>query len=206
MKINRPAGIHSDVSGSRAKLLTLCFFFVLGVIAAYLFRRFVTDSDNSVLQQYVYAYMESASKDSARTPGIFTVLDMYMRYPIAVYLLGFTAGGILLVPLLLVLQGLSLSFSVLCFCAALGRSGLYLALAAFGIRSAFVLPITMLLAGHALSRSAKLRRPPPKGKEKRTQPKNEILQLICCVAILFVGVALELILVPRLLISALNTI
>lgn len=206
MKINRPGGKRSDADHSRVKLLTLCAFFLLGALAAYLLHGFVGDSDNLILQQYLHAYARSIGEEVDSAAGILSVLDAYLRYPLAVYLLGFTAGGLLLVPALLVLQGLSLSFSILCFASALGRGGLLLALAAFGVRSAFVLPTTILLAGQSVSRVARLIKQPKRGIERKPQPKGEPLQLLYCVTILLAGVAAELILVPKLLHAALAEI
>ena len=206
MKINRPVGTRSDTADSRVKLLTLCFFFSLGAVIAYLLHGFVGASDDSMLHRYIQAYMQSVSENPDCMPGILSVLDSFFRYPLTIYFLGFTATGILLVPTILVLQGMSLTFSILCFSSALGRGGLLLALVAFGVRSAFVLPTTMLVAGHSVSRAAKLLEQPKRRNERKTQSKGETLYLLYCVTILLAGVAVELLLVPELLQSALSAI
>lgn len=63
---------------------------------------------------------------------------------------GVSAGacwpGVFLLPALSALQGFFLSYSVACFAAALGRGGVKLALCAFGVRCAFILPCTFFLA------------------------------------------------------------
>lgn len=203
MKINRSAGMHNDAAGSRVKLLMLCFFFSLGAVIAYLLRGLVSESDDVMLQRYIHAYTQSVAENPDSMPGIFSVVDAYFRYPLAVYLLGFSTAGIMLVPTLLMLQGLSLTFSILCFSSALGRGGLLLALAAFGIRSAFVLPITILLAGRSVNQAAKLIRPQKRGKEKLPRSGQKLSDLTYCVTILLAGVAVELLIVPKLLQSAL---
>ena len=84
-------------------------------------------------------------------------------------------------------EGFFLSFSAGCFAAALGRSGVLLALAAFGVRCLIVLPCSIypaMLVGE----------------------RNRWRKLAVCGALLLLGMALELTLVPRLVQLALGTL
>ena len=84
-------------------------------------------------------------------------------------------------------EGFFLSFSAGCFAAALGRSGVLLALAAFGVRCLIVLPCSIypaVLVGE----------------------RNRWRKLAVCGALLLLGMALELTLVPRLVQWALGTL
>lgn len=100
-----------------------------------------------------------------------------------------------LLPVLSVVQGFFLSFSVGCFARALGRGGVYLALAAFGPRCLFVLPCTLLLTVQGLSAAAHRRSGQRTGLPDAAYWRRAGL---CCL-ILLLGTALELTLAPRLL-------
>lgn len=102
-----------------------------------------------------------------------------------------------LLPALSALQGFFLSYSVACFAAALGRGGVKLALCAFGVRCAFILPCTFFLAAwgmrtaYARLRGPKKRRAPLTGADRRVSRCAR-----CCSP---PGVFAELTAVPKLL-------
>ena len=116
-------------------------------------------------------------------------------WPLAAALLGLTAAGLVLLPVLSVAQGFFLSFSVGCFARALGRGGVYLALAAFGPRCLFVLPCTLLLTVQGLSAAARRR----DGQKVRLTEGAYWRRVGLCGLILLIGAALELTFGPRLL-------
>ena len=101
----------------------------------------------------------------------------------------------MLLPVLSVAQGFCLSFSVGCFARALGRGGVYLALAAFGPRCLFVLPCTLLLTVQGLSAAARRR----DGQKVRLTEGAYWRRVGLCGLILLIGAALELTFGPRLL-------
>ena len=97
------------------------------------------------LSDYLHQYAQATADGRGPSASALSVAAAYFRYPLAAALLGLTAAGLVLLPVLSVAQGFFLSFSVGCFARALGRGGVYLALAAFGPRCLFVLPCTLLL-------------------------------------------------------------
>ena len=119
----------------------------------------------------------------------------WAAFVLAAALLGLTAAGLVLLPVLSVAQGFFLSFSVGCFARALGRGGVYLALAAFGPRCLFVLPCTLLLTVQGLSAAARRR----DGQKVRLTEGAYWRRVGLCGLILLIGAALELTFGPRLL-------
>ena len=101
--------------------------------------------DRQELSDYLHEYAQATADGQGPSASALSVGAAYFRYPAAALLLGLTAAGLVLLPVLSVVQGFFLSFSVGCFARALGRGGVYLALAAFGPRCLFVLPCTLLL-------------------------------------------------------------
>ena len=166
----------------------LCLFFAAGILAGFLARRIVKSDDLSALGSYVSSY---ASLTVQQPADIISVLWAYLRYPAAAFLLGFTAWGVMLLPLLCTAQGFFLSFSVYCFAASLGRSGVTLALAALGIRCLFVLPCLLAIA--AASFAGAWRR-----ADKQKPEKRDRRRLLFCVFVLLTGTVAECALVPKL--------
>ena len=144
----------------------------------------IPDGAGRYLRQYAAVWGETTD----RTASLLRVAGVYLRYPLLVTVLGFcgAAGAALILPVLAA-EGFFLSFSAGCFAAALGRSGVLLALAAFGVRCLIVLPCSIypaMLVGE----------------------RNRWRKLAVCGALLLLGMALELTLVPRLVQWALGTL
>ena len=153
-------------------LVLVCLLLVLGAVLGFAVCRAVPQQDRQELSDYLHQY--------AQAPAA---------------LLGLAAAGLVLLPVLSVAQGFFLSFSVGCFARALGRGGVYLALAAFGPRCLFVLPCTLLLTVQGLSAAARRR----DGQKVRLTEGAYWRRVGLCGLILLIGAALELTFGPRLL-------
>lgn len=208
MKRYRPIRIPSDGRAFRVKLLTLCFFFVLGIIAGWTAHLAVDPSDNAVLQDYIVEYAQYAAAQGDLTAPIISVLGVYFRYPVAMIVAGFTAAALFIIPLLVAAQAFFAAFSIACFASALGRKGLLLALSAFAVRYLVLLPVTLLLGVFIMEGSLARMSSRTSAKESKKTPAatRNGFRLIICAAALLVGVAIELLLVPRLLELALASI
>ncbi len=146
------------------------------------------EASRTELAAYLRQYAAVWGETTDRTASLLRVAGVYLRYPLLVTVLGFcgAAGAALILPVLAA-EGFFLSFSAGCFAAALGRSGVLLALAAFGVRCLIVLPCSIypaMLVGE----------------------RNRWRKLAVCGALLLLGMALELTLVPRLVQWALGTL
>ncbi len=208
MKINRPSRSFPDSRLFRAKLLTLCFFFVIGVVAGLAAHCVVDRSDDLLLREYILQYAQYTTAQGDITASVLSMLGVYFRYPVAIIAVGFTAAGLFLIPLLIVAQAFSAAFSVACFSSALGRQGLLLAFAAFGPRYLLLLPVSLLLAVYAMGDSARhlQRKKKPQVNKNQRPDSSDHLRTIVCAAVLLIGVAVELLLIPHLLKLALASI
>ena len=164
-------------SGGQARslsgLLLLAVFFAGGILLGQALAGRVPDGTGAELRRYLtdFLQLEDGAADHARTA--VSAVAIYFRYPLAAFLLAFTAAGAVLLPCVTVAYGCFLSFSVCCFTAAFGGAGVLLAMAVFGIRSLVSIPGFFLLAVPAL-RSAALRSPFPFGRGKRVaSPGND---------------------------------
>lgn len=170
------------------RLALLGFCFCGGILLGQLAARSVPEASRTELAAYLRQYAAVWGETTDRTASLLRVAGVYLRYPLLVTVLGFcgAAGAALILPVLAA-EGFFLSFSAGCFAAALGRSGVLLALAAFGVRCLIVLPCSIypaMLVGE----------------------RNRWRKLAVCGALLLLGMALELTLVPRLVQWALGTL
>ena len=176
-------------------LVLVCLLLVLGAVLGFAVCRAVPQQDRQELSDYLDQYAQATADGRGPSASALSVAAAYFRYPLAAALLGLTAAGLVLLPVLSVAQGFFLSFSVGCFARALGRGGVYLALAAFGPRCLFVLPCTLLLTVQGLSAAARRR----DGQKVRLTEGAYWRRVGLCGLILLIGAALELTFGPRLL-------
>ena len=176
-------------------LVLVCLLLVLGAVLGFAVCRAVPQQDRQELSDYLHQYAQATADVRGPSASALSVAAAYFRYPLAAALLGLTAAGLVLLPVLSVAQGFFLSFSVGCFARALGRGGVYLALAAFGPRCLFVLPCTLLLTVQGLSAAARRR----DGQKVRLTEGAYWRRVGLCGLILLIGAALELTFGPRLL-------
>jgi stage II sporulation protein M len=192
------------MTGRRIQDLALLFFFAaLGVVLGRWVCGAVAASDHEALRQYLQAYAGSG-KVSGGGP-VWPVAFAYIRYSLAAFLLGFFAAGVYAIPLVCMVQGFFLSFSVSCFASALGRAGVMLALAAFGLRCLLTLPCLFLTAVRAMDRSRTVGRELRGWLRWRADPVY-YLRFAVCLVLLMMGTAADVILSQRLIALALQHI
>ena len=189
------------------RILCLALFFLGGACLGYVLASGVPETTGTELETYLRGYCSLADGPSPET--VFSALVLYFRYPLLAVLLGFCSIGVILLPLGTAVFGCFLSFSVCCFAAAFGRSGVLLALAVFGLRCLVTLPCYFLLAVPAWETSAALALA-SFGRGRRAAPirygRDWWLRTAGCAACLLAGVCLELLCSPWLLRLALGRI
>ena len=176
-------------------LLFLALFFLGGVIMGQVLTGRVPAAAGEELERYLADYLRLGGAEAPALPAA----ALYFRYPLAAFLLGFTALGAALVPCLTAAFGFFLSFSVCCFTAVFGAEGVLLALAVFGLRCLVTLPCYLLLAADAWTSSValasqRLGRPGTAGGEG-----GRWLSLWAAAAFLFAGMCVDHFLSPWLL-------
>ena len=184
----------------RLALLTACF--LLGVFLGQVLSARVGAETAEELDRYLHGYFSLPSPPETGGMAALSTLTVYFRYPLLAFLLGFASVGAVLLPAFTAAYGFFLSFSVCCFTAAFGRSGVLLALAVFGLRCLVTLPCYFCVAVPALEKSAALaalslnrggRAAPP------TYGRPWWLRCGAVCGVLTAGVLAELLTGPRLL-------
>ena len=180
-----PRSAPSD--GCPMHLLIPAVLWGIGCVVGYFAAGRCAEQTNEELRRCVEGSLAAAG-DSLSASAAAETLLCYFRAPAAAFLFGLSPLGAIFSPLVCALQGFSLSFSLFCFAAALGRGGFRYLPALFALRFAVTAPCTLAVGSAALRRSAP-------GAEDLSYWYRFGTVCVC----LLLGSALELWLAPRLL-------
>lgn len=136
------------LSGRAAGLLLLSALFLIGSVVGCVCAGCVEDPDGT-LADYVRGCLSALSLGQMEV-GFFSALWEISKVPLAAFLLGLTALGVIGLPVLFALRGFLLCYAVSAFFRLFGWNGLLAALVLFGL-SAFVwLPVLLHLGTQGL--------------------------------------------------------
>lgn len=149
--MGRQGKIMLDVpSGTLAAMAVLGMAFLLGGGAGCLLGGMVNGAGGSALSDYLQTYLTLAQDGTEGAPGFWAVLWEQMRFPLAALLMGFTALGVIGLPVLFAVRGFLFSFSVACFCRLFGGAGLIPALFLFGLPALLWAPALFVLGAQGM--------------------------------------------------------
>lgn len=187
-------------SGAAAVLLILSAAFLLGGLAGCLVADRVSGSGGDYLGNYLESYLSAVCSDGAARPEVLSLLWETIRWPLLAFALGLTPLGLLGIPVLFLVRGFLLSFSIASFYHVMGTVGLGLAFVVFGITGLIGVPVLFILgiqsflsAGAITSRLT--------GESRRLPLFDRMALLRCgvCTAALCVCGLLEYCMIPVLL-------
>lgn len=186
------------LSGRAAALLLLSGLFFVGSVVGCVTAGLVRDPSGALLH-YVQNWMEQMSQGGA-APHILSVLWETMRFPILVVLLGFTAFGVVGLPMLFAIRGFLLCYAISVFYRILGLNGLVLGFVLFGVSAFLWMPVFFQLGVQGVLGSFVFVRR-ARG-DTRCSLRCHGVFFACCalsVAVLCLSAALECMVVPILL-------
>ncbi len=137
-------------------LVILAALFLCGAVAGTITAAGIRGDARGTLFSFLDGYlalMKSGPSAAARLGRAF--LNAF-QYHIVVFLAGFTALGVFLVPLVIAARGFFLSFALTAFVYAYGGQGLFLALGALGIQALLSLPCLFFLSFQSFGTAARL--------------------------------------------------
>ena len=115
-------------------LAVLAVSFLLGALAGCLMSTFLSGDGLESLQSYLEAFLwEMDGAERLEGPALAGQLWSVLRWPLFALLLGFTALGVLGLPLLFAVRGFLLAYSIAAFVRAFGSAGCLLAFLVFGV-------------------------------------------------------------------------
>lgn len=138
--------------------LALGALFLLGGLAGCILAGKVQGEGGEALRQYLRDYLTAANAGGARA-GFWSVVWEQVRFPLLVVVLGFTAIGLVGIPIVFLARGFLFAYSVSCLLRAFGEAGLLPALFLFGLPALLWAPALFLLGVQGLQAAwAMLRR------------------------------------------------
>ena len=190
------------------RLLLLALAFLAGALGGHLYAGSCGEEAWEALGQYLGDYCRLYDGGGMEI-SLLSCVVMYFGYAVLLFLLGFSAAGVVLIPALSGMFGFFTMYTVSCFVRCYGRAGAALALGAMVVRLVFTLPCFFLLAGAAWPLSTELFSL-SFGRGKRSSPvlygSRYFLWFVLCGVVLALGVFCERMLTPLLFRLALGAI
>lgn len=146
-------------------LIILSACFLAGGLAGCLLAAQVGGAGEASLNQYLEAFLLAAHEGAVDVPALWAQIWDTLRWPLFALLLGFTALGVLGLPVLFTLRGFLLAFSIASFVRAFGGAGWLLACLVFGIGGVLSLPALFVLGVQSIL-SARALAARVRGKER----------------------------------------
>jgi len=192
------------MEGAPALIVTATFF-TLGGLAGCLLAFQVQGEGAEALASYLDQFFHSLGQGALISPALPSLLWRTLRWPLAAFLLGFTALGLLAVPVLDALRGFFLAFSIASFARAYGMAGLRAAFVLLGVTALVAVPVLLLLSAQSFSAALNLAaRGGGQGRRDLPYHRDYFLRSGVCAAAMGVCVLLERYLIPVLVAGALK--
>ncbi len=188
------------MQGATPALAVTAICFLLGGVAGCVLCANVGGGGSESLSAYMQGLLAVAKTDGVTPPLLLPLLWEVLRWPLLTVVLGFTAFGVIGIPILFSVRGFLLSFAIASFTRMLGGTGSMLAVVVFGISGLISIPALFALGvqGFASARGLAGR---AWGESGRSSPVGRAYFLRCgvCAGAFCVCVLLEYLAVPGLL-------
>lgn len=186
------------LSGRAAGLVLLGVLFLIGSVIGCICAGCIDESADTLVS-YVRGFLQALMQ--GQNGGRFLpVLWEVSKVPLAAFLLGLTALGVVGLPVLFVYRGFLLSYAVSAFYRLLGLKGLLAAFFLFGLSALVWLPVLFRLGMQGvLGAYGLLRRTMGDGRYPLRYDAGYLIGCGICAAALCLCAALECLVVPVLL-------
>lgn len=172
-------------------ILAVCFF--VGAVGGFLFS--AAGGENPELLDYLQRYFQSASLGNGFEPSLGATIWDLVRWPLAVFFLGFIPAGTVCVPLVMGGRGFLLAYAATTLARLFHLPGMAAALVVFGITILVAVPVLFVVAADAFRQS--LSRLPGALSPPVSWP-DRARALAPCAGMLVLAVALQQTVMPAL--------
>lgn len=186
------------LSGQTAALVLLGAAFVLGSVAGCLMAGGMDSGGQGALREYLDGYLALMGQDSF-APRFWPMVWDVARFPLLAAVLGFTALGVVGLPMLFGIRGFLLSYAVSAFYRLYGLSGQVPAFLLFGLSALLWMPVLFHLGVQGLLCAyGLLRRSLGEGRYPLGIDRSYWVRCGVCTGVLCVCAAIEYLAVPVL--------
>lgn len=187
----------------RSVLLCLAVCFAVGAAGGCFFAGALDEDAATSLLDFFGGYFTSIEHGQVLHISLLSAVWEVLRWPVLTLVLGFTALGVVGLPVAFCVRGFLLSYAVSVLVRLYGSAGLVAALAVFGFSGFFVLPALFTLGVDAF-RAAGSMAGSLLGDSRRTfsPGQGRLYRTGCCSLLLAMAAALQFQLTPVLLSAA----
>lgn len=132
------------LNASAAGVMLLGGMFFLGGLCGVVAAGRVDGESGLALQEYVRGYLTLSGAGGVEI-SLWRAVWEHVRFPLAIWLLGFTGAGVAGIPLVFGVRGFLFSFGVACFCRLFGWAGLAPAAVLFGLPALLWVPVLFVM-------------------------------------------------------------
>lgn len=195
------AGFWWSPTGEGAPALVVtATFFALGGLAGCFLALWSAGNGTEAMTGYLERFLATAREGALWEPALPELVWRALRWPLAAFLLGFTALGVLGVPILTALRSFYLAFSIAAFAQAYGGKGLMTAFLLLGLPALAYVPAFFLLATQSFSSACSLAgQMVGQGRYEPPYRRDYFFRCGVCAAAVCVGLFIEQYLVPALI-------
>lgn len=187
------------LAGQLPALVVCGTAFLLGGLVGCLLAACVDGMGSDALRTYLEGFLTAAGNGMASPPALGPMVWQVLRWPLMAVALGFTALGVVGVPVLLAARGFLLSFSIAAFVRIFGDAGRLLAFLVFGVPGCVAVPVLFVLGVQSQLTAARLaRRGPGEGRRGGLCGRAFFVRCGLCACGLGVCMLLEYLAVPAL--------
>jgi len=188
-------------SGLNISVVFFAALLLCGIIAGGIANSYLSADSGQALGKYISEFISSHSLDAdPKRPFLDAIINSF-KYPIVIFLLGYTVFGFASIPIIVFLKGFFISFSATAIMRTLGYQGIALALSMYGIQAFFSIPCILIIATQAMKQSLIFLTLIRTEKNKRNIhpfPKKYIISFIICIITLLLCSIFEVYTVPKL--------
>lgn len=188
----------------RSALLCLAVCFAAGTVGGCFFAGALDEDAATSLFDYFGGYFASIESGQALHLSLLSAVWEVVRWPLLAFVLGFTALGVVGLPVAFCVRGFLLSYAVSVLVRLYGVIGLVAALAVFGFSGFFVLPALFTLGVDAFRGAGSMTENLLGDNSRRTfsPGQGRLYRAGCCSLLLALAAALQFQLTPALLSAA----
>ena len=187
------------LSGEGPALAVLSISFFLGGVAGCLLAANVGGGGSESLAAYLDGFLTVVGSEGMAPPALLPLLWEVLRWPFFAIVFGFTALGLVCIPILFSIRGFLLAFAIASFSRMFGGAGSLMAAMVFGVSGLFSVPAFFALGvqGLTVARGLAGRK---LGDGGRGAPLGRAYFLRCgtCAAAFCVCILLEYLAVPAM--------
>lgn len=132
---------NQQISDGLIPTAVLLFCFLAAGAAGCLIAASAGENSVTSLSEYLQNYLALLAEGETVSPSVWAVTWELGCWPLAVFLLGFTALGSVAIPALFCIRGFLLAYAIASFAKVFGHAGLLMAFVVFGTAALVSVPV-----------------------------------------------------------------